>query len=272
MALIDKLRGKATGRKPTGKVAALGRLANGGSEPEIPPVAGEFRVNDGPHYLDVLAELHGILRPDWYLEIGTREGRSLALAIGNYVAIDPDFHRQSPPLHPGKRAHFLSMTSDDAFASGFLEREGIRPEFGFLDGMHLSEFLMRDFINYERIAKPGFAVALHDCLPFSHAAETRDDAVIATGKPWTGDVWKVVWWLLQHRPDLKVTVLDAWRSGLVVVEGLDPANTVLSGLYDRFVAEMRDIRLKDFGTDRYFAAFDVHSSSRFIETLRKAKA
>jgi hypothetical protein len=58
----------------------------------------------------------------------------------------------------------------------------------------------------------------------------------------------------------------------VIVEGLDPENTVLPELYDRFIAEMRDVRLKDFGTERYYAAFTVESGSRYIDTLRKTTA
>ncbi len=264
-ALIDRLRGKAPGRKPLGHVTRLGARAGG---PSLPPLPGAFHVNDGPHYHDVLAEMHALLQPDWYLEVGSRSGRSLSLARCNYVAIDPVFQRFPDAPVNGRRMHFLAQTSDDAFASGFLAREGIRPDLAFLDGLHLSEFLMRDLMNLEAAARPGATVALHDCLPTTHAMETRDDAVIATGQPWTGDVWKVLWWVAAHRPDLRIHALDAWPTGLVVIEALDPGNRILPGLYDRFLAEMVPVRLAGFGVERFLAAVPVTSAHAYIEALR----
>lgn len=263
------LRPRRPRRKVLGRLEVLGARAGG---PVLAPEAGAFHQNDGPHYLDVLAALHGVLAPQWYLEIGTRSGRSLALAQGNFVAIDPEFGSFAPPLRTGTRGHFFAQTSDDFFAGGFLAREGIRPDLGFLDGMHLSEFLMRDLMHFERAARPGAVAVLHDCLPCTHAMETRDPAAVAQGKPWTGDVWKVLWWLVAHRPDLRVQVLDAWPTGLVVIEGLDPANTVLPDSYDRFVAELGDVRLTDFGVTRFFDAFPIQSAFRYVEGLKNRTA
>lgn len=265
--MLDRLRGKPQGRRIERRLQPLGMRATGATQPDLPVAPDTFHVNDGPHYIDVLQQMHLKLQPEWYLEVGSRSGRSLALAKRNYVAIDPVFRRF--PAHPvnGYRMHFLAMTSDAAFASGFLTREEIRPEFGFLDGMHLAEFLMRDLINFEAAAAPGASVALHDCLPTTHVMETRDDSLIAEGKSWTGDVWKVLWWVLQHRPDLEVNVLDAWPTGLVVIRGLNPESRVLPDLYDRFVAEMGPVRLADFGVERFFSAFQIQSSFRFVADL-----
>jgi hypothetical protein len=265
--LIDRLRGKPAGRRIEKRLMPHGARAKGTTTPDLPMAPDAFHVNDGPHYIDVLQQLHLKLKPDWYLEVGSRSGRSLALAQRNYVAIDPVFERFPDRPVNGYRMHFLAMTSDAVFESGFLAREEIRPAFGFLDGMHLAEFLMRDFMNFEAAATPGATVALHDCVPTTHAMETRDDSLIATGKPWTGDVWKVLWWVATHRPDLEINVLDAWPTGLVVIRGLDPQNRVLPDLYDRFVAEMGPVRLADFGVDRFFSAFKIQSSHRFVTDL-----
>lgn len=265
--LLDRLRGKPRGRRIEKRLLPYGARATGAKLPGLPAAPGAFHVNDGPHYLDVLQDLHLKLQPEWYLEIGSRSGHSLSLAQRNYVAIDPVFAKFPASPVNGCRMHFLSMTSDAMFESGFLAREAIRPAFGFLDGMHLSEFLMRDLMNFEAAALPGACVALHDCLPTTHAMETRDDSAIAAAMPWTGDVWKVLWWVVTHRPDLDVNVLDAWPTGLVVIRGLDPENRVLPALYDQFVAELGPLRLADFGVERFFAAFPIQSSFRFVADL-----
>lgn len=267
-SLLDRVRGKPPGRRIENRVMPYGTRAGDAALAGLPVAPDGFHVNDGPHYIDILRDLHLALAPEWYLEVGSRSGRSLALAQGNYVAIDPVFERFPARPVNGHQMHFLSMTSDAAFESGFLGRENIKPAFGFLDGMHLSEFLMRDLINFEAAAAPGATVALHDCLPTSHAMETRDDRGIAQGKAWTGDVWKVLWWVVTHRPDLEVNVLDAWPTGLVVIRGLDPQSRVLPDLYDRFVAELGTVRLADFGVERFFSAFPIQSSFRFITDLR----
>ena len=266
--LLDLLRGKPPGRRIEKRVQPYGVRAGAGTLSGLSVGPDAFHVNDGPHYIDVLRDLHLALQPDWYLEVGSRSGRSLALAQRNYVAIDPVFERFPAAPVNGYRMHFLAMTSDAAFESGFLAREAIRPQLGFLDGMHLSEFLMRDLIHFEAAAAPGATVVLHDCLPTTHAMETRDDGGIVKGRAWTGDVWKVLWWVVTHRPDLQVNVLDAWPTGLVVIRGLNPESRVLPNLYDRFVTELGSVRLADFGVERFFAAFPIQSSFQYLNDLR----
>jgi hypothetical protein len=58
---------------------------------------------------------------------------------------------------------------------------------------------------------------------------------------WTGDVWKAVFVLLRYRPDLRLTVIDARPSGLVLVEGLDPRSRVLDDNAERIAAEFTDL-------------------------------
>jgi hypothetical protein len=43
-------------------------------------------------YLPFLTRVHELLRPDHYLEIGVRDGTSLALASCRSLGIDPDFN------------------------------------------------------------------------------------------------------------------------------------------------------------------------------------
>jgi hypothetical protein len=57
---------------------------------------------------------------------------------------------------------------------------------------------------------------------------------------WTGDVWKLIGVLQKYRPDLVIDVLDAAPSGLMLIQGIDPASTVLSERYDQIVQEVTD--------------------------------
>ena len=51
------------------------------SRPAVPEI-------NGLGYHRMLRRMHHILRPDWYLEIGTFTGRSLKFAECNTVAVD----------------------------------------------------------------------------------------------------------------------------------------------------------------------------------------
>jgi hypothetical protein len=206
------------------------------------PAAG-IPAMDGRRYLGLLRRLHERLAPRWYLEIGTFQGRSLELARCSYVAVDPGFRISRPVIPPeGTAMHLFQQTSDDFFASGFLDRNGIRIDLAFLDGMHLFEYLLRDFIHTERAMAPGGVVALHDCCPTTEEMTAREMQPGA----WTGDVWKTLLILLRHRPDLEILVTTAAPTGLVVIRGLDPGNDTLGRAYDDIVAEFSRLGLADF--------------------------
>jgi hypothetical protein len=195
------------------------------------------RKSHSHDYYEVLRRLHSGLRPRTYLEIGIRDGDSLALARGAAViGIDPDPLLDPPP---GPDVRIFAMTSDEFFASHDVREElgGRDLDLAFIDGMHLFENVLRDFANVERSAMPGTIVVLHDCLPRSAATAARERAT----RMWTGDVWKAVFVLLRYRPDLRLTVIDARPSGLVLVEGLDPRSRVIDDNAERIAAEFTDL-------------------------------
>lgn len=177
-------------------------------------------------YLEVLAALHDALRPGLYLEIGVRHGRSLALAKGPAVGVDPA-PEVGVPLPETTRV--VRQTSDDFFAAD--EIKTLLPgavDFAFIDGMHLFENVLRDFMNIERHASAQTLVVVDDVLP-SHPAQAERDR---RTKVWTGDVWKIARCLQQYRPDLFLLSLDTAPTGLLLIAGLDPKNKALVENYN----------------------------------------
>lgn len=215
-----------------------------------------FNSASGKHYTRFLDGLHRTHLFDWYMEVGCRSGRTFGPVRGKTVAVDPYFRVQSDVIGPKPALHVFQQTSDDFFASGFLSAMKIKLSFSFLDGLHLFEFLLRDFINTEAASHEDGVIALHDCCPFSEEMTSRDLDNLPAGA-WTGDVWKLIPILREYRPDLKLTVLDCRPTGLVLVTGLSPKNTVLKKKYDEIVSRYETVTLADYGPERFATSFEM---------------
>lgn len=212
-----------------------------------------FPVNDGESYLDVIDRLEAKLQPSLYLEIGSRSGTSLARRSCSYIAIDPQFAIRANVFNTATHQFFFQQTSDDFFASQFLERQGWMPELAFIDGMHLFEFVLRDFLNCEARMAPHGAICLHDMAPFNADMTTRDLSYIKRGAAWTGDVWKLLVALADLRPDLKIELLSARKTGLAVISNLAPGNRVLNDDLDDIVQRYQGLDFDAIGGPaRYF--------------------
>lgn len=185
-------------------------------------------------YTEVLRALHERLHPTTYLEIGVSDGHSLSLARCRAIGIDPSFSLTYPV--DGDIA-LVRTTSDDYFARhdlGTLTR-GLPVDLAFVDGLHLVEFALRDFINVERHCGPRSVVVLDDMLP----RDADEAARHRHSRDWTGDVFRLTEVLRRYRPDLVVLPLDTEPTGMVLVAGLDPDSTVLADSYDAILAEYR---------------------------------
>jgi hypothetical protein len=222
-----------------------------------------FAAAKGMNYYDFLDALHQRLRFDWYFEIGSRNGRSLEKCTSPTIAVDPRFRLKFDVARNKPQAHLFQQTSDDFFAAGHLKALKAKPSFSFLDGMHLFEFLLRDFINTEAAGTPQSVIALHDCVPFGHGMTTRDLDNIPRGA-WTGDVWKLIPILQDYRPDLKLEVLDCFPTGLVVISNLAPKNRVLTKAYDKILAAYQDLTLEDYGVERFVKSFAFVDAARMV--------
>lgn len=202
---------------------------------------------------EFLRELHRVVAPRNYLEIGVNDGRSLALARVRSIAVDPAF-KITVPIRCD--LDLVKATSDDFFAQpdplahfrASRDRPEGRPRAGgpsdddpgcasidlaFIDGMHLLEFALRDFMNVERHSDWWSVIVFDDMLPRSADEAARDRHTRA----WAGDVFKMVPVLARYRPDLIVIPVDTQPTGVLVVLGADPQSTVLRERYEEILAE-----------------------------------
>jgi hypothetical protein len=174
------------------------------------------------------------------------------------VAVDPDF---KVTVEIETDVHLVRATSDDFFArpdplahlrgriraapgagNGSMTNgaadggAGTAPivDLAFIDGMHLFEFALRDFINVERFTTPTSVVVFDDMLPRSVPEAARDRVT----SQWTGDVYKVVDVLRRYRPDLSILRVNTQPTGLVVVFGPDASSNVLRDHYEEILAAM----------------------------------
>jgi len=184
-------------------------------------------------YLEVLGLAQDRLRPRLYLEIGVRHGRSLALATGPAIGVDPA-PEPTEPLNTATRV--VTATSDDFFDGLTGEAIDEPIDLAFIDGMHLFEYALRDWMQVERRAHPAGLVAIDDIFPNHPRQALRERAT----RVWTGDVWKLHACLARERPDLLMLPLDCSPTGLLLIAGLDPDNRVLWERYNPVVKEYRD--------------------------------
>jgi hypothetical protein len=202
---------------------------------------------------EFLAALHTCVHPRNYLEIGVSGGDSLVLSRVPSIAVDPAFQiktsirtevqlvratsdqffaRQEPlRFLRGGRNPWRNLRHNRPLLGGLVGRATV--DLAFIDGMHLFEFALRDFMNVERRSSPTSVIVLDDMLPRSVVEAARD----RTTKDWAGDVYKLVAVLRQYRPDLVVVQVDTQPTGVLVVLGTDDASTVLWDHYDEIVAE-----------------------------------
>jgi capsular polysaccharide biosynthesis protein len=230
----------------------------------------------GTSYLSCLKEIHRTLQPRSYLEIGTLDGDSLRLAECPAIAIDPSFQIKGEIIGKKMPAMLLFQMTSDAFFQEYDPQSllGRKVDLGYIDGLHLIENVLRDFINLERHCHNGSVIAVHDCIPLDPYMATRNqfDFSIRDRSPykgwWTGDVWKLLLILKRYRPDLHVTAFDAPPTGLVVIQKLDPLSRVLSQHHSEIEREFQTPadELTIFG--QFLGGLNLHSTAELQSYLR----
>lgn len=228
---------------------------------------------DGPTYRDFIADLVRKKLARNYLEVGVRDGKTLAGIDCPTIGVDPDFTFSVDPMRKKRVLHLYQMTSDE-----FFRDHDPRAIFGgpvdvaFLDGLHVFEYLLRDFINTERVCDRNSLILLDDCMPVNiemteriHRPEQRNDKAIAGW--WTGDVWKVVSILRDIRPDLRITPVSVRPTGSIMVSNLDPNSTVLYDRYFEIVDRYREMVLTPELYDAYWTLNRPVAASAITENF-----
>lgn len=229
---------------------------------------------EGPWYVEILKQVHKVLKPRSYFEIGTNTGTTLAISRCASIAVDPSISITWEEISNGvfhkPSLNLFQMTSDDFFReqSPFdIFKSSI--DLAFLDGMHRCEFLLRDFINTERHCRRNSIIVLHDCLPIEVGIASRDIDKTTPEQPhhdgwWAGDVWRTARLIKQYRPDLHITCIDARPTGLVFITNLNPDNSVLADGYNNFVREMMGWDLTKDNLAAFFQEMSLENCDEFM--------
>ncbi len=231
---------------------------------------GIFIELDGCFYQDFLFRMHAAVQPRTYFEVGTLSGDTLKLASCTCVSVDPKFQISSDVLGSKPACHFFQTGSDEFFEKhNASEILGGTIDIAFLDGMHLFEYLLRDFFNTERYCTNDSIIILHDCIPGDQYMTVRnpsDPIRQRSTRPgyWTGDVWKMIPILRQWRPDLRIAVVDAPPTGLALVTNLASESSILKDNYNKIVDTYLDRDLGVHGVERLHQDANLLSTEKFL--------
>jgi glycosyltransferase involved in cell wall biosynthesis len=157
-------------------------------------------------------------RTQTYLEIGVEAGYTFdSVHFLDKIGVDPD----------EKVKGVIHKSSDDYFASDLsLKRDVI-----FIDGMHQSEYVLRDFNNSMNFLNEGGKIFVDDIIPLTFDEQLKipnkhyyDNGILKYGEPWTGDVWKVIYYLLKYwRDNISFSVYHHLNyRGVAAIEVLIP--------------------------------------------------
>ena len=232
-----------------------------------------LHTNHGHIYSDFIQQITQLKNARSYMEIGVRDGTNLSKISCSSIGVDPNFTLSLNPLGQKKELYLFQETSDEFFRYRDVPSILGRPiEVSFLDGLHQFEFLLRDFMNSEKVSSPDGVIFLDDCLPVNadmtervHNPDARQDE--DTKYYWTGDVWKVVPILKKYRPDLRLTLVDTVPTGTVCVTKLDPSNNVLQDNYHKIVDEFMRIDLGEGPLKKYYQDIQIVSSNTVLNNF-----
>jgi hypothetical protein len=181
----------------------------------------------GDGYIEIIKKLIAWQKPEKYVEIGVEKGAVIKLfdSTVQIIGVDPEPQLTEVP----ENVTLYKKPSDDFFAENDLDAL-LKGNFDlcFIDGLHVFEQVLRDFINLEKRAGPNSICLIHDCLPLDKRTSERQRQTVF----WSGDVWKIVSCLKNERPDLSIFTIPSYPAGLCVVTSLNRESRVLSESYD----------------------------------------
>jgi glycosyltransferase involved in cell wall biosynthesis len=134
-----------------------------------------------------------------YIEIGVEYGftfKNVHFVNEHKIGVDPD------PKCDDER--ILKYTSDEFFEN-YLNNENEKVDAIFVDGMHHVEYVLKDINNSMKCLNENGMLFLDDILPMTYDEQLKipkyhyyEKNILKYGEPWTGDVWKVMYYILEN--------------------------------------------------------------------------
>lgn len=176
---------------------------------------------------EFLARLHEMLGPNVYMETGVQSGESLRLAHAAEVAIGID---PQPLIGQSGNQLIYPMASREFFSNEMISKHLVgrgQLDLGFIDGSHLIEDVLIDFIGMEKISHRRTVIVFDDVLPYSQEIAAR---AMPPAGDWTGDAWKIIPILTGHLSlyGAEMMMVNSFPTGLFVVWNL-PIRTHTTG-------------------------------------------
>lgn len=228
-----------------------------------------YRAHD-KNYLSFLQALHQKVYTG-YFEIGTRRGNSLALSQSPSVAIDPFFDIKNDPVGNKECCLLFQNKSEDFFEKIMPNFLSLKCQLAFIDGMHLFEYALRDFINLVKYSSEESLFLFHDPIPFTFEMATRDYKSIPYGKEWTGDIWKLVPILIDAGLRDKMNLLTSSPTGLLAIFSPDKKLVLeIENNYEKICSKWKNVeldkkQLSDFYNTSLFIKPEVYLE--FLEQI-----
>jgi hypothetical protein len=227
-----------------------------------------FMARDG-NYLSFLKSLHENIY-EGYFEIGTRTGASLSLSKSPSVSIDPFFQLNTSPVENKDFCLMFQETSDSFFENRLSLLSGLKCQLAFIDGMHLFEYALRDFINLAKISSDKSLFLFHDPIPWTFEMTTRNYEDLPRGSAWTGDIWKLVHIFIDAGMKDNLKLLSSGPSGLLAV--LNPDKKLITKLennYDKICSEWLEVKLTEDNVERFYKTGVFEKPHLYLQYLRK---
>jgi hypothetical protein len=189
-----------------------------------------------------------------YAEIGLEGGTNFArIQIPNRVSIDPA---------PNWNATY-KLTSDDFFKTISKDQ---KYDIIFIDGLHLSQQVIKDVNNSLDHVNDGGVVIMHDCNPPTELHQDVEDYDITDPehwpngpkkknfgfqRAWNGDVWRAFAHFRITRSDLSMFTVDTdWGVGIVMKGQQETLKAPLDIKYPEFALRISEV-LNLVSTDQF---------------------
>jgi glycosyltransferase involved in cell wall biosynthesis len=152
-----------------------------------------------PKYNTPFNDRHSVINKltratDSYLEIGVEYGYTFNhVHFSNKTGVDPDPKCSNQEI--------VKCTSDEFFEK-YPEKTF---DVIFIDGMHNAINVLQDFKNSIKVLNENGSIFIDDIIPLNYNEQLTiplrhyyENGILKYGEEWTGDVWKVIYYLLVH--------------------------------------------------------------------------